>query len=139
MPDTPLPLTEHRRPPAAPDAAQEAEVAAVIARFYRRVMEDPLLAPVFEAHVTDWDPHLATMHDFWMSVVYRVGRYAGNPLRVHRALDGLRPEHFRRWLALWEQTVRETATPGVAPTLIADAQWMGAAMSARLAADRGDA
>lgn len=136
MSDTSLPLTEHVQPREPPNAAQEAEVAQVISRFYSRVMEDPLLAPVFNAHVTDWDPHLARMQDFWMSVVYKVGRYAGNPLRVHRALGELRPEHFVRWLTLWQQTVEETVTSDIGPTLIVNAQQMGAGMSARLAADR---
>jgi len=38
--------------------------------FYAKVRVDPELAPIFErAILGNWDSHLATMYDFWSSVM----------------------------------------------------------------------
>ncbi len=44
---------------------------------------------------------------FWSSVALTTGRYMGKPHLAHRGL-GLSPHHFRRWLALFEATARDT-------------------------------
>lgn len=131
-----LPLTENVQPRAPITAAQEAEIADLIATFYGRVLQDALLGPIFNKHVKDWDAHFPRMQDFWASVVYKVGRYAGNPLQVHRALGDLDASHFQRWLMLWEQTVQDQVKSDIGPSLILNAQRMGQAMSARLEQDR---
>lgn len=73
----------------------------LLSRFYDRAREDALLGPIFAAHVHDWDSHLQTVVDFWSNqtggpVLYRGGM--GRHLRL-----GLQPEHFERWLALWQE------------------------------------
>lgn len=95
-----------------------------------------MLGPIFRKHLADWERHLPRMQDFWASVVYRVGRYAGNPLQVHRAIGGLEAHHFKRWLMLWEQTVQAQVKSDVGPSLILNARRMGRAMLARLEQDR---
>lgn len=131
-----LPLTENVQPRPEISAAQEAEVAALVSAFYSRVREDPVLGPVFETHVADWDEHLQRLGDFWVSVAYKAGRYAGNPLQVHRALGALDAGHFRRWLELWEQTVRDRVESPIGPGLVLNARRMGQAMLSRLEQDR---
>jgi hemoglobin len=36
----------------------EAMIETVIRGFYARVSHDPLLSPIFEARLSDWEPHL---------------------------------------------------------------------------------
>ena len=47
------------------------------------------------------------MRDFWSSLTLTSGRYKGNPLAVHRRIDGMEPHLFDRWLALFDETCSE--------------------------------
>lgn len=114
------------------DDAREAEIGRLIDRFYENCRADPVLGPVFEAHIDDWDAHLARMRDFWTSAIYRTGRYAGNPLELHRGIGELAPEHFDRWLVLWEHTVRQVVRTDVAGDLVEFPRRVARAMAARL-------
>lgn len=78
--------------------------------FYDRVQADPLLAPVFADHITDWPAHLAKLVDFWSSVALMTGRYHGAPMAKHLPLP-VEQAHFDRWLALFRQTAIEVCTP----------------------------
>jgi hemoglobin len=66
--------------PALPDGDARAIandlIAEVVAEFYRRARRDGRLGPVFEAHVQEWDAHLARMVDFWSSALLRTGRWS---------------------------------------------------------------
>jgi len=86
----------------------EDDIASLVEAFYAKVRQDPQLGPIFAGAIGDdgWADHLATLRDFWSSVVLKTGRYGGKPHLVHRDLD-LCPEHFQRWLALFEMTARE--------------------------------
>lgn len=85
----------------------EAGIARLVDRFYEKVRVDPLLGPVFNPAVHDWDEHKRLLTSFWASVVLRAASYRGNPMSAHRPLP-IRGEHFARWLALWDETTRET-------------------------------
>jgi hemoglobin len=103
-----------------PSQATEIEAAlpALLDRFYARVRADAELGSVFNDAVEDWDHHLATLTDFWSSVMLTTGRYKGNPVAVHlRHGDRIRPEMFARWLAIWTQTTDEMVSPVVAAAL----------------------
>ena len=99
----------------------ETSIARLIDRFYAAVRRDPVLGPVFEAAIADdeWPEHLATMRRFWSSVMLASGRYSGNPVAVHRAVQGLERPMFDRWLALFEATAAELFDPAPA-ALFAD-------------------
>jgi hemoglobin len=98
----------------------EDAIARLVDAFYAKVREDPRLGPIFAGAIGDdgWADHLATLRDFWSSVVLKTGRYGGKPHLVHRDLD-LCPEHFERWLALFEVTAREVC-PGEAAGFFVD-------------------
>lgn len=104
-------------------AVTEASIALLIDRFYAAVRRDPVLAEVFEAAIPDdaWPEHLATMRRFWSSVMLTSGRYSGNPVAVHRAVNGLERPMFARWLALFETTATELFAPDPAARLVAKA------------------
>jgi hemoglobin len=55
----------------------------------------------------DWGLHLATMRDFWSSVMLTSGRYKGNPVAVHLRIEGMVPRLFDRWLELFGETCGE--------------------------------
>ena len=59
----------------------------------------------------DWGPHLATMRNFWSSVMLTSGRYKGNPVAVHGRVAGIEMELFDRWLALFDECCRELFVP----------------------------
>ncbi len=84
----------------------EADIALLVDRFYAKVRRDPLIGPLFEEAVEDWDAHLATLRSFWSSVMLTSGRYKGNPMAAHTR-HPIRPEFFDRWLALFGETADE--------------------------------
>ncbi len=86
------------------DLCTEAEISAMVHAFYAKVRLDPMLGPVFNAHVDNWDSHLAKLVDFWSSVLRGTGRFSGAPMPKHAALPGLTAELFQRWLVLFRET-----------------------------------
>jgi hemoglobin len=120
-------------PPLA-DRVTEPSIALLISHFYIAVRHDAVLAPVFEAAIPDeeWPEHLETMRRFWSSVVLTSGRYSGNPVAVHRAVQGLERPLFVRWLALFEATVRELFAPEPAANLITKANRIAASLQLAL-------
>jgi hemoglobin len=100
----------------------EDEIGHLVDCFYVKVRADPELGPIFERAIAgDWGPHLATMHDFWSSVMLTSGRYKGNPVAVHLRLEGMEPQLFGRWLALFDDTCRELLDDEVADAFLAKA------------------
>lgn len=93
-----------RMNPAAP--FDEAAIATLVDHFYEKVRREPLIGPVFNAAVHDWDEHKQLLTSFWASVALRTGSYRGNPMAAHRP-HPIRVEHFDRWLALWKETCLE--------------------------------
>jgi len=90
----------------------EAMIERLVHAFYDRARRDPLIGPIFESHVGDWDSHLARMCAFWSSVALMSGRYHGQPMAKHLPLPVDTP-HFDRWLELFAETAREVC-PGPA-------------------------
>jgi hemoglobin len=127
--------------PALPDADAEGIteelVRDVVVEFYRRARRDERLGPVFEAHVHEWDAHLARMTDFWSAALLRTGRYSGRPVEQHRSIAGIASGHFDRWLALFEQTVRDLCRTGQAEAFIVRARRMRDGMIMVLGLDDG--
>jgi len=85
----------------------EEEITRMVHAFYARVRKDEQLAPIFNAHIDDWDHHLQHLSTFWSSLLLRTGRFNGTPMPKHVALPGLTAELFQRWLALFEETTAE--------------------------------
>ncbi|TFL17257.1 group III truncated hemoglobin [Jannaschia formosa] len=89
--------------------------------FYGKVRKDPVLGPIFAARISDWEPHLGRMVDFWSSVALMTGRYHGAPVPAHVGLPVTRAD-FDRWLTLFRETARETCTPDGAEHVITRAE-----------------
>ena len=93
-----------------------AAVRQLVLEFYDAVRQDPLLQPIFVGAIGDnWQPHLERMVSFWSTVMLGTHEFQGNVFDKHMVLTGITPQHFHRWLALFEQTADrlladETAT-----------------------------
>ncbi len=113
----------------------EEEVACLVRAFYARVRHDDLLGPIFDAHVGDWDRHLAKLVDFWSSMLRRTGRFTGAPMPKHAALPGLTADLFLRWLALFREVAGAQPNQAMAAQAcvmaqrIAQSLWLGYQMS----------
>jgi hemoglobin len=94
-------------PPAEGERLSEDAIRHLVDSFYDKVRVDPELGPIFERAISDWEPHLATMRNFWSSIMLTSGRYKGNPMAVHLRVAGIEPRLFARWLALFDETCRE--------------------------------
>jgi hemoglobin len=91
-----------------PSGISEEALGRLVDRFYAKVRRDPLIGPVFNAAIDDWDEHLERLQAFWSSVMLTSGRYKGRPLPAHvKHAEAIRPESFERWLALWAETTAE--------------------------------
>jgi hemoglobin len=94
----------------------EESIRRLVDAFYEKVRRDPELGPVFDAAIAaeGWPAHLAKMYDFWSSVMLTTGRYKGNPMAVHMAVDGIAAPLFARWLELFGATAEELFAPPLA-------------------------
>jgi hemoglobin len=58
-------------------------IRALVVTFYAQVRKDPLIGPIFEEKIDDWNHHLEKLCAFWSSVVLMTGRYHGQPMQAH--------------------------------------------------------
>lgn len=93
----------------------------LVHRFYGKVRQDRLLAPIFEERISNWAPHLERMVAFWSSVALMTGRYHGRPVPAHAPLP-VDTQHFGRWLELFRETAGEVCTPAGAAHVIERAE-----------------
>ena len=117
------------------ELCDEQAVTRLVHGFYARVRQDPTLGPFFDAHVVDWDHHLAKMVDFWSSTLRGTARYRGTPMPKHAALPGLDAQMFDRWLLLFRETTLSLGNPALRERAddlaarIAQSLWYGYQMS----------
>ena len=114
----------------------EAMIERLVHAFYEKVRSDPMLAPVFDARIKDWPPHLAQMCAFWSSVALMSGRYHGTPMVKHLPLP-VDAAHFDRWLDLFEVTAREVCPPEAAAHFVERAQRIAASLELGIANGHG--
>lgn len=102
-------VTSARPPGAMPDLDSRTEIHDLVVAFYREVVFDEVLAPVFgEVAEVDWAVHIPKLIDYWCRVLLREPGHQGQILGAHRRVHDLEPfrlEHFDRWYALWEATI----------------------------------
>lgn len=101
----------------------EERLRRVLWAFYAKATADPLLGPVFTGKIGPfprggWPLHIARLEGFWRAVTGGPSAYRGQPGPAHMGL-GVGPEHFDRWLALWEETLREELEPPQAEAMLA--------------------
>nr|WP_229495982.1 group III truncated hemoglobin [Massilia polaris] len=101
----------------------------MVHEFYADVRGDPQLQLIFEAAIGDnWEPHLDRMVEFWSTVMLATHEFRGNVFGTHMELDGVVPEHFKRWLALFESTARRLFVPDLADEFLLVARRIAASL-----------
>ena len=97
------------------DLVGRADIHDLVVEFYREVVFDDTLAPLFgEVAEVDWAQHIPRLIDYWCRILLREGSYVGAVAAAHRHLHALEPiriEHCDRWYELWVRCV--------------DARWAG--------------
>jgi hemoglobin len=114
----------------------ETMIERLVRGFYAKVRTDAVLAPIFEARIRDWEPHLKQMFAFWSSVALMTGRYHGTPMVKHMPLP-VDADHFDRWLDLFEATARQICPPQAAAHFIERARRIAASLELGIAGGQG--
>jgi hemoglobin len=113
--------------PVAPEAPSEAAIEALVSIFYDRVRADPVLGPLFDKAIADWDAHSRTVVDFWSAVLRGSGRYSGCVFGAHAGLP-MQAEHFTRWLDAFRVSAAETLPPAAAARAVTLSEGLAQAM-----------
>jgi truncated hemoglobin YjbI len=64
----------HPKAPGTSVGIDEPMIQLLVHTFYAFVRADPLLGPVFNRSILDWDAHLDKLCAFWSSVTLTTGR-----------------------------------------------------------------
>ncbi len=121
---------------AAATGITEAMIERLVRGFYAKVRSDSVLAPIFDARIQDWEPHLQQMCAFWSSVALMSGRYHGTPMLKHVPLP-VDAGHFDRWLRLFEATAGELCPPQAAMHFVERARRIAASLELGVAIANG--
>jgi hemoglobin len=114
----------------------EAMIRRLVHRFYGDVRADPLLGPIFEARIADWDAHLAKLCDFWSSIALMTGRFHGRPMQAHLPLP-IVAGHFERWLALFRTAAAEVCPPPASAFFVERAERIAESLQLGIACANG--
>lgn len=94
-----------------PDLDSPEQIDVFVDQFYAWVLRDPMLAPLFlDVAGVDLALHLPRIKAYWRKMLLGDQDYRRHMMRKHRELDAqqpLAPEHYARWLALFEDTLQK--------------------------------
>jgi hemoglobin len=123
-----------------PPDLDEAMVASVVAAFYAKARRDEIIGPVFNRVIPAerWPEHIATITDFWSSMLLGTQRYMGRPMPKHLVIPELGDAHFQRWLTLFKQTAEDLCPPQIAALFVDRAERIGYSFRIRIAQYRGE-
>lgn len=82
-------------------------ISGIVLEFYGKVRAHPVLGPVFDDNIENWDLHLQKMERFWRSVLLNTGEYSGKPVQAHLGLADMSGDLFPIWLRLFNDTLAE--------------------------------
>lgn len=118
------------------DIKNRADLETLIDSFYQKATHDELIKHFFtEVVQLNWQTHIPLIVDFWESSLFGSNNYKGNPMTAHLALNQkspLLPQHFDRWLELWEATVNELFEGAMAEMTIARAKQIAQLMQFKI-------
>jgi truncated hemoglobin YjbI len=108
---------------AAEIKVDEEDLRQLVRVFYAQAMQDPMIGPVFNAAVADWEHHFDVVQNFWSRTLLGTARYTGNPFAPHISLK-LKPEFFDRWIAIFKAVATDVLQPEAARRAIAKVEHM---------------
>jgi hemoglobin len=127
--------------PRTRDIATGNDVGVVVRRFYRAVIADPLLGPLFERYGVDWPHHIPKLETYWRRMLLDQTGPSVNTIAAHGPVQRSTPfdrEHIDRWLELWEETLDDLYTGPVVEQAKARARQVGRALEAVAHRQRDD-
>ena len=93
----------------AGDLDTRTHVHDLVVAFYREIVFDDVLAPMFEEVAeVDWSVHIPRLIDYWCRILLDEPVYNGSLLVTHQDVhrrEAFRTEHFDRWYRLWVDTI----------------------------------
>lgn len=93
------------------DITTRADIEILVSYFYGKLLTDDILKPIFENTVLEHlRTHLATIADFWDSILLDSNVYRGNVTEAHYKVDEKYPmnkEEFEHWLLHWNTSIDE--------------------------------
>jgi hemoglobin len=101
--------SDNDRAPLTHDLDTRSQIHDLVVRFYREIVFDDLLGPVFtEVAEVDWSIHIPKLIDYWCRVLLGQPGYDGYLLNAHQEVhevDGFREEFFDRWYLLFVESI----------------------------------
>ncbi|KZX64260.1 MULTISPECIES: group III truncated hemoglobin [unclassified Alcanivorax] len=96
------PGTSPQQDSALADLDCRENIDAMVHGFYRRLLDDPVMAPMFlDVAAIDLQQHLPIICQYWYKMLLGEREYRRHMMAKHRALDdkqSLTGEHHERWL-----------------------------------------
>ena len=93
------------------DISTKNDIDQLVHIFYVKLLNDDMLKHIFQQTILPHlEKHLATIADFWDSILLDADIYRGNVTEKHIELDKkfhLSKTEFDRWLFHWKQTIDE--------------------------------
>lgn len=118
------------------DLARRADIHDLVVGFYREIVFDDLLEPMFgEVAEVDWAAHIPRLIDYWCRVLLDEVGYRGAIVAAHRHvhdIEAFRIEHFDRWYELWVRSVDAGYAGPLAEKAKAHAARIGASLARQL-------
>ncbi len=93
------------------DIETREDLEFLLSEFYKIATKDAEIGHHFDD--LDLELHLPIIVNFWEKVLFGKPIYFNNPLAVHKFLHDkspLKPEHFRRWILIFGETVDKNFT-----------------------------
>jgi hemoglobin len=94
------------------DIEAREDVSLLVNKFYDNIRKNELLGPIFNMHIKEeqWPAHLEKLTDFWVTALFGVRSFKGNPTAAHRTVDknlnhSIAQYHFEQWITLWHTTI----------------------------------
>jgi len=85
-----------------PDLTSPLQIERFVDRFYARLLQDPLLAPIFlDVAQIDLNTHLPIIKSYWCKLLLGEPGYRRHTMNIHRALHSqkaLQHSDFERWV-----------------------------------------
>lgn len=89
------------------EITHQTDIQFLVDAFYTKVLQDDLLAPFFKR--LNFEKHKPKMVHFWSFVLLDEAGYTTNVTDKHMNMP-LEEQHFKQWLALFNETVDEHFT-----------------------------
>ncbi len=106
------------------------DVNQLVDNFYDKVLRDETIGPFFKA--INFDHHKPLMVDFWCFVLLDHTGYKTDVTAKHMHMH-LQENHFKRWLALFEETIDQLFEGDKAQLAIQRANIIGWTIQSKIA------